>query len=87
MFHYHVSRFDLAQKMSTADNKQKSIADLREAFRIIKEISELLNTGMEPEMLAICVKLIEQGANPDVLARIVQEMTAECNVLNSDNTS
>lgn len=73
--------------MSTADNKQKSIADIRETFRIIREISDLLNTGMEPEMLAICVKLIEQGANPDVLARIVQEMTAECNVLNSVNAS
>ncbi|CAB3363551.1 Hypothetical predicted protein [Cloeon dipterum] len=76
-------------KMSRSnDNSHKSIADIREAFRVIREIADILHTGMEPEVLATCVKLIEQGANPDVLARVVVEMSAESkNLSNSSPTS
>lgn len=41
------------------------------------EISKLLNTGLDPESLAICVKLCEAGVNPEALASVVQELRRE----------
>lgn len=45
------------------------------------EISKLLNTGLDPESLAICVKLCEAGVNPEALASVVQELRREAAAL------
>lgn len=43
----------------------------------MKEISDLLNTGLEEETLQICVQLLEAGVNPEALAAVVQELRRE----------
>ncbi|CAB4055440.1 MED20 [Lepeophtheirus salmonis] len=45
-----------------------SILAAKETFSTLLEISKLLNTGLDAETLAICVRLCENGANPDSLA-------------------
>lgn len=44
---------------------------------VVKEISELLNTGLDDETLKICVQLIEAGINPEALATVVLELRRE----------
>ena len=41
------------------------------------EISKLLNTGLDAETLAVCVRLCENGVNPDALAMAIQELRRE----------
>lgn len=43
----------------------------------VKEISDLLNTGLDDETLKICVQLLEAGVNPEALATVVQELRRE----------
>jgi mitotic-spindle organizing protein 1 len=41
------------------------------------EISKLLNTGLDAEQLATCVRLCENGVNPQALALVIQELRRE----------
>lgn len=41
------------------------------------EVSKLLNTGLDVETLAVCVRLCESGVNPEALALVVQELRRE----------
>ena len=41
------------------------------------EISKLLNTGLDAETMAICVRLCESGVNPEALALVVKELRRE----------
>ena len=43
-------------------------------FAALLEISKLLNTGLDAETLAVCVRLCESGVNPEALAMVIQEM-------------
>jgi mitotic-spindle organizing protein 1 len=43
----------------------------------VKEISDLLNTGLDEETLQVCVQLLEAGVNPEALAAVVQELRRE----------
>lgn len=43
----------------------------------VKEISDLLNTGLDDETLRICVQLLEAGINPEALADVVKELRRE----------
>lgn len=43
----------------------------------VKEISDLLNTGLDEETLQICVQLLEAGVNPEALAAVIQELRRE----------
>ncbi len=47
----------------------------------MKEISDLLNTGLDSESLQICVQLLEAGVNPEALATVVQELRRETTVI------
>lgn len=38
------------------------------------EISRLLNTGLDAETLSICVRLCEQGINPEALSAVIREL-------------
>jgi len=38
---------------------------------------KLLNTGLDKDTLATCVKMIEAGANPEALAAVVKELRKE----------
>ena len=47
----------------------------------VKDISDLLNTGLDDETLRICVQLLEAGINPEALANVVQELRREVAVI------
>ncbi|KAG9008654.1 hypothetical protein FRB94_013061 [Tulasnella sp. JGI-2019a] len=48
-----------------------------ETLNILHDLSELLNTGLDRETLATCVRMIESGANPEALAAVVKELRKE----------
>lgn len=57
----------------------------RETIDTLMEISNLMNTGLDAESLAICIKLCEAGVNPEALAAVIKELRRESEVLkNSD---
>ncbi|XP_037556053.1 mitotic-spindle organizing protein 1 [Dermacentor silvarum] len=49
---------------------------LKETFDVLLEMSQLLNTGLDAQSLALCVKLCETGANPEALANLIKELRA-----------
>ena len=57
-------------------NKAKVTA-ARETVDTLMEISNLLNTGLDSETLAICIKLCEAGVNPEALAAVLKELRRE----------
>ena len=66
-------------------NTSQSLVDARETFQTLHEISRLLNTGLDMETLAICVRLCEQGANPEALATIIRELRRESEAIKQQN--
>jgi hypothetical protein len=43
----------------------------------IHKLSQLLNTGLAPQTLDICVRLLEAGVHPLTLAQVIQEIRSE----------
>uniref|UniRef100_A0A669NZ38 Mitotic spindle organizing protein 1 n=1 Tax=Phasianus colchicus TaxID=9054 RepID=A0A669NZ38_PHACC len=39
-----------------------------------QQISRILNTGLDMETLSICVRLCEQGINPEALSSVIKEL-------------
>jgi mitotic-spindle organizing protein 1 len=60
-----------------ADSGSSQVLEAREAFHTLLEISRLLNTGLDPETLSICIQLCEDGVNPQALASVVKEVRRE----------
>lgn len=58
-------------KNSTNDENAKR-EESREAIRIIAEMSRILNVGLDPEALGLCIRLCEAGANPNHLANLMK---------------
>ncbi|KPP57455.1 mitotic-spindle organizing protein 1-like [Scleropages formosus] len=56
--------------MATAQNMNA----VRETMDVLLEISKLLNTGLDMESLSICVRLCEQGINPEALSSVIKEL-------------
>ena len=50
-------------------------------FPVVKEISKLLNTGLNDETLRVCIQLCEAGVNPEALATVIQELRREAAAL------
>jgi mitotic-spindle organizing protein 1 len=50
------------------------IQEAKEALRTVKEISDLLNTGLNDDTLKICVQLLEAGVNAEALAAVILEL-------------
>jgi mitotic-spindle organizing protein 1 len=63
------------QKNSQSSGSQ--LTEARETFATLFELSKLLNTGLDQDSLAICVRLCEGGAHPEALATIVRELRRE----------
>lgn len=59
----------------------------RETFRILQDMSKLLNTGLDAETLAICVRLCENGVNPEALAAVIQELRRESALIKTSEAS
>lgn len=47
---------------------------VRETMDVLLEISRILNTGLDMETLSICVRLCEQGINPEALSAVIKEL-------------
>lgn len=55
----------------------------RKTFQALYRISKLLNTNLDPATLSYCVRLCENGVNPQALATVVKELQREVKALNS----
>ncbi|XP_053676723.1 mitotic-spindle organizing protein 1-like [Anopheles nili] len=53
----------------------------------IQNISQFLNTGLSPETLDICVKLLEAGVHPQSLSEAVIQIRNEMAALNNGETN
>uniref|UniRef100_A0A674JNL3 Mitotic spindle organizing protein 1 n=1 Tax=Terrapene triunguis TaxID=2587831 RepID=A0A674JNL3_9SAUR len=54
---------------------------------ILLEISRILNTGLDMETLSICVRLCEQGINPEALSSVIKELRKATEALKDSVTS
>ncbi|KAH7971358.1 hypothetical protein HPB49_022397 [Dermacentor silvarum] len=59
-----------------SDKDEASSWDGVDGLRVLLEMSQLLNTGLDAQSLALCVKLCETGANPEALANLIKELRA-----------
>ena len=50
----------------------------------IQGISQLLNTGLDPQGLDLCIKLLESGIHPQALADVVNEINKEVRSQNQE---
>ncbi|XP_067140188.1 mitotic-spindle organizing protein 1 [Centruroides vittatus] len=67
--------------MSKGSGDSSSVLQARETFETLQEISKLLNTGLDAETLAICVRLCENGVNPEALALVIKELRKESSAI------
>uniref|UniRef100_A0A8C3FT58 Mitotic spindle organizing protein 1 n=1 Tax=Chrysemys picta bellii TaxID=8478 RepID=A0A8C3FT58_CHRPI len=44
------------------------------SLAIAADSEEILNTGLDMETLSICVRLCEQGINPEALSSVIKEL-------------
>ncbi|XP_028655454.1 mitotic-spindle organizing protein 1 isoform X1 [Erpetoichthys calabaricus] len=51
-----------------------NLSAVRETMDVLLEISRLLNSGLDMESLSICVRLCEQGINPEALSSVIKEL-------------
>ncbi len=59
------------------------LAQAQDTMETLMEISNLLNTGLDADTLAVCVKLCESGVNPAALAQVIRELRRESTALKS----
>ncbi|XP_059410153.1 mitotic-spindle organizing protein 1-like isoform X1 [Carassius carassius] len=60
---------------------------VRETMDALLEISRLLNTGLDMESLSICVRLCEQGINPEALSSVIKELRRASDALKASEIS
>uniref|UniRef100_A0A667WPY3 Mitotic spindle organizing protein 1 n=1 Tax=Myripristis murdjan TaxID=586833 RepID=A0A667WPY3_9TELE len=60
---------------------------VRETMDVLLEISRLLNTGLDMESLSICVRLCEQGINPEALSSVIKELRKASDSLKLDSAT
>ena len=61
------------------------ILEAKETFATLLELSKLLNTGLDADSLALCVRLCERGAHPEALATVVRELRRESQAIRQVN--
>ncbi|XP_058125268.1 mitotic-spindle organizing protein 1-like [Anopheles ziemanni] len=52
----------------------------------IQNISQFLNTGLSPETLDICIKLLEAGVHPQALSEVVVQIRNQVAAINNGAT-
>lgn len=65
------------EEQQNSQSSGSQLTEARETFTTLFELSKLLNTGLDSDSLAICVRLCERGAHPEALATIVRELRRE----------
>lgn len=66
------------------DGSTNAYIQLQTAQKIrtnVRNISQLLNTGLSSETLDICIKLCEAGVHPQALAEVIQAVMQEVEAL------
>ncbi|KAG7512317.1 mitotic-spindle organizing protein 1 [Solea senegalensis] len=71
--------------MASAANS--NLNAVRETMDVLLEISRLLNTGLDMESLSICVRLCEQGINPEALSSVIKELRKASESLKASENS
>ena len=64
-------------KMAEDNSKVFMKGNAKETLHTLLEMSKLLNTGLEADTLALCIRLIENGVNPEALAFAIRELRLE----------
>lgn len=72
----------MVQEMSSSDKNSngRDLSQIRNSAEIranIQNISAILNTGLSPETLDICIQLCEAGVHPQALANVIQQIRRE----------
>ena len=67
------------------DRSKNKVTAARETIDTLMDISNLLNTGLDSETLAICIKLCEAGVNPEALAAVLKELRRESAALQAQD--
>ncbi|XP_054159065.1 uncharacterized protein LOC128957348 [Oppia nitens] len=52
----------------------------KELMETIYEMSNIMKTDLDPESLVICFKLIENGVNPEALAKVVRNLRKQSQI-------
>ncbi|XP_043991673.1 mitotic-spindle organizing protein 1 isoform X2 [Gambusia affinis] len=65
---------NLCKLVTMASAANTNLNAVRETMDVLLEISRLLNTGLDMESLSICVRLCEQGINPEALSAVIKEL-------------
>ncbi|KAL5007264.1 hypothetical protein ScPMuIL_016070 [Solemya velum] len=76
----------MAESSSSSKMKPK-ISSAKDIMDTLFDISKILNTGLDAETLATCVRLCESGVNPEALAMIIQELRRESAAVKTEDTS
>uniref|UniRef100_A0A452F832 Mitotic spindle organizing protein 1 n=1 Tax=Capra hircus TaxID=9925 RepID=A0A452F832_CAPHI len=63
-----------ASSEGSASEAPQTVSSLQTVASFLLEISRILNTGLDMETLSICVRLCEQGINPEALSSVIKEL-------------
>lgn len=58
-------------------SKQETTTLPHTAFEAVLELSQLFDTGLDKETIAILLELLDAGINPEALATVVRELRRE----------
>ncbi|KAJ3437740.1 mitotic-spindle organizing protein [Anaeramoeba flamelloides] len=63
--------------MSRHSRKNNPNEKKNQSLKILNEMSNILETGLDEETLSLVVSLLEQGVNPDALTLIIKKLRKE----------
>lgn len=72
---------DKKKNSSSGSSGSSQILAAKETFSVLQDLSRLLNTGLDADSLALCVRLCENGANPEALATVIREIRRQSDAL------
>ncbi len=55
-----------------SDECLRARRESKEAFKLLLEMSNILNCGLSPNALGYCIRLIEDGVDPRLLSRLIK---------------
>lgn len=73
------------EDQQSSHSSGSQITEAKETFATLFELSKLLNTGLDADSLALCVRLCERGAHPEALATVVRELRRESQAIRQSN--
>ncbi|XP_008852767.1 mitotic-spindle organizing protein 1 isoform X1 [Nannospalax galili] len=77
----------MASGSSSGAMSSANLNAVRETMDVLLEISRILNTGLDMETLSICVRLCEQGINPEALSSVIKELRKATEALKHEKSS